>query len=51
MPFDLDAYFERIGYTGGRAPTLATLAREFLLNLPDAPELDAALERLTARAA
>ncbi|MGH8503302.1 MAG: arylamine N-acetyltransferase family protein [Gammaproteobacteria bacterium] len=26
MPFDLDAYFERIGYTGGRAPTLATLA-------------------------
>lgn len=23
--FDLDAYFERIGYTGGRAPSLATL--------------------------
>lgn len=26
MSFDLDAYFERIGYTGERTPTLATLA-------------------------
>ncbi|MGH8653734.1 MAG: arylamine N-acetyltransferase family protein [Gammaproteobacteria bacterium] len=26
MGFDLDAYLERIGYTGDRAPTLATLA-------------------------
>lgn len=26
MPIDLDAYFERIGHTGGRAPTLETLA-------------------------
>jgi N-hydroxyarylamine O-acetyltransferase len=25
MSSDLDAYFERIGYTGGREPTLATL--------------------------
>jgi N-hydroxyarylamine O-acetyltransferase len=24
-PFDLDAYFRRIGYTGARAPTLETL--------------------------
>lgn len=24
--FDLDAYLERIGYSGDRAPTLATLA-------------------------
>ncbi len=26
MGFDLDAYFERIGYSGERVPTLATLA-------------------------
>ncbi len=26
MGFDIDAYFERIGYSGERAPTLATLA-------------------------
>jgi N-hydroxyarylamine O-acetyltransferase len=25
MAFDLDAYFERIRYLGGRAPTLDTL--------------------------